>query len=199
MNNPRQHQYLSYKKIGQKADEFLNNHHPRLSLPIPIEEIAEQKLKLKIRQIMDLKRDYDVEGFLTSDLTTIFLDFNMYLKYESRARASIAHEIGHLVLHKEIFQKLEINSVEKLNSISTKITDEEYGWLEYQAYSFASQVLVPTKVLLDELKKRLGKVPKQESPEILASVIQDLPDIFKVSDAVILRRLQKLEIVKNSS
>jgi len=199
MNIPQKHQYLSYKKIGQMADEFLNNYHPSLSLPIPIEEIAEQKLKLKIIQKMNLKNDYDADRFLTSDLTTIFLDFNMYLKYEGRTRFTIAHEIGHLVLHKEVFQKLNINSVEKLNSISTKLTDEEYGWLEYQAYSFASQVLVPKELLINQLKKRLGRIPSREPLEILSPVVQDLPEIFKVSDAVILRRLQKEEIIKSNS
>ena len=192
-------QHLSYKKIGQIADEFLNNYHPSLSLPIPIEEIAEQKLKLKITQIANLKKDYDVDGFLTSDLTTIFIDLNMYLNFESRTRSTIAHEIGHLILHKEVFQKLNINSVEKLNYISTELTNEEYGWLEYQAYSFASQVLVPTKALFNALEKRLGRIPVQETPEVLAAAIQDLPDIFQVSDAVILRRLQKAGVVKNSS
>lgn len=192
-------QHLSYKKIGQIADEFLNNYHPNLLLPVPIEEIAEQKLKLKINQRVNLKTDYDVDGFLTSDLMTIFLDLNMYLKYENRTRFTIAHEIGHLILHKEVFQKLNINSVEKLNYISTELTDEEYGWLEYQAYSFASQVLVPTNSLLNELEKRLGRIPVQEAPEVLATVIQDLPDIFQVSDAVVLRRLQKAGVVKNNS
>lgn len=136
-------QRLSYYKIGQIANEFLKKYHPDFLLPIPIEEIAEQKLKLKITQRMDLKKDYDVEGFLISDFTTIFVDFNMYLKHENRTRFTIAHEVGHLILHEDIFRKLNINSVEKLNDFSIKLTDEEYGWLEYQAYSFASHVLVP--------------------------------------------------------
>lgn len=199
MNAPLQHQYLSYKKIGQIADEFLNNYHHNLTPPIPIEEIAEQKLKLKIKPIINLKRDYDVEGFLISDLTTIFLDFNMYFSYESRTRFTIAHEIGHLTLHKEIFRKLDINSVERLSYFCTKLTDEEYGWFEYQAYSFASQVLVPKNLLLEELRKRLGRIPTMEPPEILATVVQDLPEIFEVSDAVILRRLQKEGIIKSNS
>ena len=49
----------------------------------------------------------------------IFLDFNMYLKYENRTRFTLAHEVGHLILHGEIFKKLNINSVEKLNDFSS--------------------------------------------------------------------------------
>lgn len=190
-------QHLSYKKIGQIADEFLNNYHPGLSLPVPIEEIAEQKLMLKIIQKVNLKKEYDVDGFLASNLTTIFIDFNLYLNYENRTRFTIAHEIGHLVLHHELFKQLNINSVEALNQLAVKITDEEYGWLEYQAYSFASQVLVPKSLFFEALKKRLGRLPSQETPEVLSTIIQDLPGIFRVSDAVILRRLQKEGIVRN--
>ncbi|OGW74408.1 MAG: hypothetical protein A3J72_09125 [Nitrospirae bacterium RIFCSPHIGHO2_02_FULL_40_19] len=112
-------QRLSYQRIGQIADEFLSKYYPKLSLPIPIEEIAEQKLNLRIIQKMGLKKNYDVEGFLISDLSTIFLDFNMYLKYENRTRFTLAHEVGHLILHGEIFKKLNINSVEKLNDFSS--------------------------------------------------------------------------------
>lgn len=171
-------QRLSYKRIGEIADQFLSQYHPGLSPPIPIEEIAEQKLKLKIREQINLKKNYDVDGFLLSDLTTIFIDLDLYIKFENRTRFTIAHEIGHLVLHGNLFRNLNINSVESLNS-------------------FASQVLVPTQVLFDLLKKRLGRTPSQESPEILATVVQDLLDIFQVSGDVLVRRLQKEGIVKD--
>lgn len=191
-------QHFSYQKIGQIADEFLARYHPKLSLPIPIEQIAEHKLDLKILEEANLKKNYDVDGFLTSDLQTIFIDLNLYMNFENRTRFTVAHEIGHFILHGELFKKLNINSVEALNTLSSKITDEEYGWLEYQAYSFASQVLVPKKLLFEEIKKRLGKIPQAAAPEVLATIAQDLLEVFQVSGEVILRRLQKEDIVKNN-
>jgi len=192
-------QRFSYKRIGDIASEFWTKYHPSFSLPIPIEEIAEQKLNLKIREQMNLKEDYDVDGFLTSDLTTIFIDFNLYMNFENRSRFTIAHEIGHFVLHGEIFKNLNINSVDKLNELAIKITDEEYRWLEYQAYSFASHVLVPKNLLFNEIKKRIGKIPELEAPEVLAPIAQDLLNIFQVSGEVILRRLEKERVVKPNS
>ena len=192
-------QCLSYKRIGEIADQFLTNYHPRNSLPIPIEEIAEQKLNLKIHEQINLKKDYDVDGFLISDLTTIFIDFNLYMNFENRTRFTIAHEIGHFILHGDLFKNLNINSVEDLNSLAAKITDEEHGWLEYQAYSFASHVLVPTQLLINELKKRLGRIPSQETPEIFATITEDLLDILQVSGDVLARRLVKEGIVKSNS
>lgn len=190
---------LSYKRIGEIANQFLSNYHPSLSLPIPIEEIAEQKLNLKIREQMNLKKNYDVDGFLLSDLTTIFIDLDLYMKFENRTRFTIAHEIGHLILHGELFKKLNINSVDKLNELAFKITDEDYRWLEYQAYSFASHALVPKQRLFNEIKKRIGKIPRLEAPEVLAPVAQDLLNIFQVSGEVMLRRFEKEEIVKSNS
>lgn len=192
-------QRLSYQRIGQIADKFLSRYHPKLSLPIPIEEIAEQKLNLKIVQEMNLKKDYDIDGFLTSDLTIIFIDFDLYLNFENRTRFTIAHEIGHFILHGELFKKLNINSVDQLNELAVKITDEEYRWLEYQAYSFASHTLVPKQLLLNEIKKRIGKIPRLEAPEILAPIAQDLLNVFQVSGEVMLRRFEKEEIVRSNS
>lgn len=192
-------QRLSYKRIGEAAKRFLNNYHPRLSLPIPIEEIAEQKLNLRIREQMNLKKDYDVDGFLISDLTTIFIDFNLYMNFENRTRFTIAHEIGHFILHSELFKNLNINSIEDLNIFAANLTDEEHGWLEYQAYSFASHVLVPTQLLTNELRKKLGRIPSLEAPEILATIIEDLLDVFQVSGDVLARRLVKEEIIKPNS
>lgn len=192
-------QHLSYQKIGQLADEFLKNYHPALSLPIPIEEIAEQKLNLKIIHEPNLKKEYDIDGFLTSDLTTIFIDFDLYFNFENRTRSTIAHEIDHLVLHGKMFKELNINSVDKLNELAVKMTEDEYRWLEYQAYSFASQVLVPKELLLKEIRKRVGKIPRSETPEIISPIAQDLLTIFQVSGDMMLRRLQKEEIVKASN
>lgn len=192
-------QRLSYQRIGQVASTFLSKYHSKLSLPIPIEEIAEKKLGLRIFEETGLKKNYDVDGFLISDLTTIFIDFDLYMNFENRTRFTIAHEIGHLILHGNLFTELNINSVDDLNKFSAKLTDEEHGWLEYQAYTFASHVLVPKNLLLREIKIRIGRIPQLEAPEILAPIAQDLLETFQVSGDVMLRRLQKEGIVKSNS
>jgi Zn-dependent peptidase ImmA (M78 family) len=189
--------HFSYKQIGNIVDQFLSINHHSLSLPIPIEEITESKLKVKIYEEMNLKRDFDIDAFLTSNLSTIFINFNIYQKFENRARFSIAHEVGHLILHGKIFKNMSINSISDLYNLIEGISDEEYGWLEFQAYSFASHLLVPKNLLFTEIKKRMGKVPNLESPEVIAPVVQDLLEVFRVSGDLMLRRLQKEGIVKD--
>ena len=195
LNLPR----LTYQQIGNIADQFLILNYPQLKLPIPIEQIAESKLNLKIYEEFNLKKDFDVESFLTSDLSTIFIDFDIYNKFENRARCSIAHEIGHLILHGKILSKLEINSTFKLGDFLNNVDEDEYGWLEYQAYSFANQVLVPNKLLLTEIKRLVGFVPNQAPLESILPLSEDLLEIFQVSGGLMLRRLQKEGIVESTS
>jgi len=195
LNLPR----LTYQQIGNIADQFLTLNYPRLKLPIPIEQIAESKLNLKIYEEFNLKKDFEVESFLTSDLSTIFIDFDIYNKFENRARCSIAHEIGHLILHGKILSKLKISSTVKLGDFLNNVDEDEYSWLEYQAYSFANQVLVPNKLLLTEIKRLVGFVPNQAPLESILPLSEDLLEIFQVSGSLMLKRLQKEGIVKSTS
>lgn len=190
---------LSYDKIGEIAYSFLSSYHPSLSLPIPIEEIAESKFNIEIVPVMTMKEEFDADGCLTSDFSTIFIDYSVYTKQENRTRFTIAHEIGHLVLHKELFKTLKIQTANDLYELSDKISNKDYGWLEYQAYTFAGHVLVPKDLLLSEVKKRLGRIPERENPENMFHVFQDLIDIFRVSGEAMLRRLTKEGLVKSNS
>jgi len=187
--------HLTYQRIGEIADQFLSKYHPKLSLPIPIEEIAESKLNLKIFEQINLRKDFDVDSFLTSDLSTIFIDFNIYANVENRTRCSIAHEIGHLILHGNLLSKQKIDSTGGLDKFLSSVNDDDYGWLEYQAYSFASQVLVPKKLLLNQINKSMGYLPNQATLETISPIAQDLLEIFHVSGDLMLRRLEKEGIV----
>lgn len=46
---------LNYEEIRKKANSFLEGHHPTKTIPIPIEEIAEFKLKLDIVPLPGLR------------------------------------------------------------------------------------------------------------------------------------------------
>jgi len=190
-------QRLSYPKIGSIADEFLTKYNPFFSLPIPIEEIAEGKLNIEIIPIKGLRQKHDVDGCLDSTLSRIFIDLDLYVKNENRTRFTIAHEVGHLILHNQMFRKLNITTEEDIYKLTVNTTDEDYGWLEYQAYVFAGNVLVPKAAIIQEVEKRLGKIPdKKFLPEEIFPISQELLEVFKVSGEVLSRRLGKEGIIK---
>jgi len=195
LNLPR----LSYLNIGKRAEIFLAEYHSSLSLPIPIEEIAELKLGLSIIPIKRLKKDFDVDGSLDSTLSRIFIDFDLYVQQENRTRFTIAHEIGHLILHQEIFQKLNIKNEKDLYHLIENIDNDEYSWMEYQAYSFAGHLLVPKIKLIEEIKNKIATSENENiTEEKLYPLIGELVKIFNVSGEVLLRRLQKEGLFKNN-
>ncbi len=181
------------------ADKFLKTYHPSQSLPVPIEDIVERRIGMALFVIPGIKSLIGVDAFISSDFTQITIDEDCFVKYPERTRFSIAHEIGHLVLHKDWYEKYGPKNLEEYLSSHDRMDGQIYRYIEIQAQTFAGLILVPKEALLSELEKRLGRIPSVESPEVLAPFVQDLPEIFNVSDAVILRRLQKENIIKFNS
>lgn len=183
--------------VIKASEDFLLKYHSSSTLPVPIEEIAELKMGIGLAVVPGIKTLLGVDAFINSHFTQITVDEHSFVKFPERTRFSVAHEVGHFVLHKEWYQKCGPRNLEDYLTFHNRIDKEVYKYIEIQAHTFAGLVLVPKRLLLNELKKKLGTIPSMEAPEMLAPVVQDLPEIFQVSDAVILRRLQNERIVKN--
>lgn len=182
--------------VVRAADEFLKTYHPSSSLPVPIEQIVEHKMNISVYAVPNIKFLLGIDAFISSDFTQITIDDNSFTKYPERTRFSIAHEIGHLVLHKKWYETYGPKNLEDYVTLHEKINNQSYKYIEIQAQTFAGLVLVPKDSLFHELKKRLGRIPTMEAPEVLSPVAQDLLEVFRVSGEVMLRRLQKERIVK---
>ncbi|PKK82074.1 MAG: hypothetical protein CVT49_15610 [candidate division Zixibacteria bacterium HGW-Zixibacteria-1] len=104
--------YLPYDRIRHLASEFLAKNNPDQTIPVPIEEIIEFKLNMDIIPFPRLKIDFNVDGFLANNMSAIYVDDYTMDNYENRYRFTLAHEIGHKFLHNEIFEELNIQSLE---------------------------------------------------------------------------------------
>ncbi len=143
--------YLHDDELRSRAESFLDRHHHERSLPIPIEEIIELQLKWDIIPIPDLLVTYDVDAWITRDMTAIYVDEHVWANRLNRCRFSFAHETGHAVLHQKIFRCLAFDSTVTWKLVQAEIPDSSYVRLEYQANAFASYVLMPDYVLRDHL------------------------------------------------
>ncbi len=190
---------LTYQDVANAANNFLKTYHSSLKLPIPIEEIVELKMNIAIVAVPGIKKLLGIDAFISSDFTQITVDENSLLKFTKRTRFSIAHEIGHLILHKDWYEKYGPKDFEDYLTFYDRIDNKVYKYMEIQAHTFAGLVLVPSSLLFNELKIRIGKIPHLEIPEILIPVAQDLLEIFEVSGEVMFRRLQKEKIIKSNS
>ena len=148
-----------------------------------------------------MKKQTGTEGFINPELTQIGIDDDIYFNNENRARFTIAHEIGHWFLHKYIYKKIrntiKINSFFEYSKFIDEIAQEDYNWIEWQAYFFAGQILVPAKELKKEIEKVLNNdlINKFFRDDIVFPIIEDLATAFNVSPQVIRKRLSEDKII----
>ena len=127
---------LSYKDIRSRADLFLARHHPGREIPVPIEEIVEFQMGINIVPLPGLHRDFEIDGFASSDMKDIFVDEFVSSSRPGRYRFTLAHEVGHLVLHKNIYGAETFKTFKQWKEFHNSIPDQEHRWIEYQAYAF---------------------------------------------------------------
>ena len=192
--------YYSYLEIGNKAAAFLNQYHPSQDIPIPVEEIIELKLALNIFPFPRLYKDHGLNGFLSYDLKTIYVDEVQYNQFNEKYRYTLAHELGHYVLHGQCYDELTFQSTEEYVRWRISMPSEEIGWFETQGEWFAGQLLVPTNQLINICKKVVAshkndfkKLPSIPD-DIWSYIAIEIADYFDVNPPVIENRIKKENI-----
>ena len=177
--------FITRGKIIEEADifrkKFWNN-----TVPVDIEKIIEQKFNINIIPIPNLMESCYTDAFITYDWKSIYVDNKKYMddRYEGRLRFSLAHEIGHLILHREIYPGFGINSSQDFYKFFENINQEQYNYFEGQANKFASYLLIPDDILQGERRELLSnyEIPDGIDEDILNHVIASvLCDRFNVS------------------
>lgn len=150
--------FVGNSYIKNKADEFRLKFWGK-DIPVEIEEIVEIKLKIKIIPIPNLMTQCGVDAQITSDFSAIYVDQKNYENNTNRFRFSLAHELGHYVLHEKFYKDLKILNFSDVAAFMNEIDEEEYSHLEVQANKFGNYLLVPR----DELAKIRQDVIKEVS------------------------------------
>jgi len=192
--------YIKIEDIRVEADNFRNKYWPSNSIPIDIFEILEFELNIEIRTISSLKEAGDIDALLLGNLNTIVVDQNDFLneRSQNRLRFSVAHEIGHLVLHSELFSNISYSSVEEWIQFFQKIPEDQYAWIEQHAYEFAGRLLVPREKLMEKLNDAVSKAKTKgfdawdsSGESAREYVAHGIARYFEVSEQVIEKRLTK--------
>ena len=192
--------FIDQQEIWRQADAFRSRVHPSNELPVPVLEIVEFELDLEVRPISRLKEDNDIDALLLGDWKTIVVDQAQYMdeRYANRLRFSMAHELGHFVLHQAVFQQIPRGSVQEWIAFMRDIPEKEYSFLEYHAYEFAGRFLVPPDALRREFAAaiRLAEnngMPRDQlqSDAHMQYLAKPVSRRFEVSSSVIERRLTK--------
>lgn len=198
--------FLPFEKINCYAQDFLNQYNPNKTIPVPIDEIIEFQLGIDIAPFPQLQPVFDTDGFLSNDCSCIYVDEFVYKNRAYRYRYTLAHEIGHFIMHRENLHRFRPKSIKDYKDFYMSIDEKDYSWIETQAYIFGGLCLVPRGNLLLEYNKQISlfqskidSVKKDVPGDLLKdyvvnAVSTNLSNVFDVSTDVLNRRnLKELE------
>lgn len=192
----------SYDDLRRFVSGFLEKHHARGHLPIPIEEIADFVLGLNIAPIPGLLEHFQVDGYLARGRDTIFVDQFISEQRENRYRFTLAYEIGRYLLQEEVVGLCEVVGLESYLKWHDELPDEVREMAKWECYDFAGLVLVPTQHLNREARlarddcyakfRAAGYDPEESQNPIWNKITAHLADqVFQVSSGVVAKRLKK--------
>lgn len=99
--------------------------------------------------------------------------------HPNRQRFTVAHEIGHLVLHDE---PVFVDHVFRRDQVSSEAVDP----LEIEANGFAAALLMPKEFVMHAVQSR--------KPPLRSDVVERLADDFQVSSQAMTFRLERLGV-----
>src|SRR6266536_2617022 len=84
-------------------------HRAGCALPVKVLDLAEFDLHLDLVPVNGLREQLDIDALLMGDLKSVLVDKRAFMspRLEYRLRFSVAHEIGHLILHRDIYAGLQ--------------------------------------------------------------------------------------------
>jgi Fe-S-cluster formation regulator IscX/YfhJ len=189
--------YITQEAAWTAADQIRALHWSSGELPVEVEEIL-WKVGLRLDLISALKKDSDVDALLTSDLKRIIVDLEEYKddRMQNRMRFSIAHELGHFVLHRALYEKIEFTSLEDWIEFVQAAPEEEYSFMELHANEFSGRLLVPPDRLKQEFLRAVKKAKQagfkdwdKSGDAARGYIASSICRIFGVSSDVIEKRI----------
>lgn len=151
------------KKIEKDALELLSR-YDITDLPVPVARIAEEEgFRLGTASLSGEFKD--IAGFVKLDTNMIILNSNDPVY---RQRFTIAHELGHHILHRE---KLRANG--DFGIVLRETSGETITPEEQEANAFAAYLLMP-KRLVKKYLKDYEDMPKVKLAELIGVPIKSL-------------------------
>ena len=179
--------FFDYDTIDKRADEFRKKYNKN-RVPIDIEKLIEIDLEIDIIPTENLKSICGTDALIQSSWKSIYVDKKIYTdeRYLGRYRFSVAHEMGHLILHKNIYSKLGIESLKDYYNFLENFPSREYDYLEGQAHKFANCLLIPKEALAKERNKLIEETPHYldgfDERKLIQYIATPLSRKFKVSE-----------------
>lgn len=208
--------FLSRREIESAAVGVLWEHCPWvLAAPelTPVLDILDQ---LKIQtglaaKFADLghKGPDKLVGKLRFRLRLLYLDSSLAQEREAGFRFTLAHQIGHWVLHRYHFERWNSPDLETRESAVENPVDGLYPFrrrtpeesLEFQARTFAAALVMPHRTFASaffQLRQEFG-LSVESARDNLEKLVLSLSDTFQVSKTCVRIRIEELKLLANGA
>ncbi len=172
-----------------------------LFIPVDIDLIAEkQPVVESIYLVPELQKKFNVVATTTSKppkKCEIALDADTCSFNRPRANFSVAHELGHIVLHEALY--LNCHSIEESVELSKRLKTS-YKKIERDANYFAGAILIPRKTIFKDVEKLYDGILKGKAGldltwnGVMPMINSALANRYQVSTQTMKIRLEQLKI-----
>ncbi|MBU0986921.1 MAG: ImmA/IrrE family metallo-endopeptidase [Proteobacteria bacterium] len=195
--------WLNKESIWIEAEHARSKYWPENILPIQSEIVIQGGLGLDIVFLKGLFQVALSNAFLSFDRSKVVIDNYAYNcgRYDDKINFDLAHEIGHYLLHEEVYDYLhnKIKSFDDYLDFMNTAPDSAIRNYEFQASEFAGRFLVPVAELNRQIEIRCdeaiknGKMDKYaQNTDVFLSVISpEIADIFGVTFTNIEERVKR--------
>lgn len=191
----------SRTQIETIVSKILSNHYPSgIRLSIDIDALVEGSgLVDDIVPIELLKDNFKVIATLyqkTNNRFAIIVDEDLFVRNTARTSFSIAHEFGHIILHRTIYQNCK--TVNEVITLNQRIKGH-YRRIETEADYFAGSILIPMRTIVEgtaELYEGLVKLWGYDMQVIPEKLCAHLAEVYQVTFQSMSIRLSQLRLDK---
>lgn len=139
----------NYQQIENIVEKIRKEKDPKRSVPVDVELLAEEYVD--IIPVHSLLRTHGIDGWLSANRSSIYVDSERWGQNTPRNRFSVAHELGHYFLHPEMYRSARFSSAQEWRDFMRSIPASMRAERDIEANNFAGLLLVPTA----ELRQRL--------------------------------------------
>lgn len=191
MNTERYKDFINKEVDTYKFIDYLKNQGFDFKIPVNIEGII-NFLSIEIKNKPDFRK-IKVTGNITvkNGIPSIWIN-PMQNKMLERKRFTLAHELGHYILHIAPTNKLN-DEIDDEKIVYNR--DDNWDKIEMQANNFSAQLLMPSNLVSEEAEKIIIEYKKTNNERIPKDIIiEKLAKKFEVSLSAMEFRLSSLGV-----
>jgi hypothetical protein len=192
--------FFKKSEIQGEVDAFCAKYKiDQQQVPLDVELIVEADLRLELRPESNLFKKTEMDALLTSNRKTIMVDLDRFTRknLQNRLRFTIAHEIGHYVLHEATYKDVIFGSVDDWLDFFEDFPQIEYRKLEWHCDEFAGRLLIHRDLLRKKFEETRAKLKGTEWEKVdplpvyvVEAMATEIAKFFGVSEQPVIIRLE---------